>query len=131
MKIGILTFHEVFNPGAFLQALATQRLVESLGHEAWIVNYTPPAHRYSVLKNLKALSWRAPIRFPRAIQNLRKDKAFELARENFMNLTLPFETADEVAKDSFDAVLIGADVVWNYKIKKYGQDPLYLSLIHI
>ena len=57
MKIGILTFHEVFNPGAFLQALATQRLVESLGHEAKIIDYTPAAHRYSFVNDLKALSW--------------------------------------------------------------------------
>lgn len=128
MRIGILTFHEVYNPGAFLQALATQRLVESLGHEALIINYTPKAHRYSFVRNLRNLKWRLPIRFPRAIQNLRKDKSFAAAREKWMNLTAPFETVEQVASESFDAVLIGADVVWNFTIKKYGQDPLYFGV---
>lgn len=127
MKVGILTFHEVFNPGAFLQALATQRLVESLGHDAHIINYTPPTHRYSFVQNLRGLSWKVPILFPRAIQNYRKDNAFAAARAKWMNLTRPYETADEVSTEPFDAVLIGADVVWNYVIKKYGQDPLYFG----
>jgi len=127
MKVGILTFHEVFNPGAFLQALATQRLVESFGHEAYIINYTPSSHRYSLRQNLRKLSWRIPFRFPRALNNYHKDKAFAAARKQWMNLTRPLDTASEVAKESFDVVLVGADVVWNYTIKQYGQDPLYFG----
>ena len=127
MKIGILTFHEVFNPGAFLQALATQRLVESLGHEPKIIDYTPAIHRYSFSDNLRALSWRLPLRFQRALANKRKAASFQEARRQWMNLTDRFENSADVAKEEFDAVLIGADVVWNFVIKKYGRDPLYFG----
>src|SRR5690606_18538771 len=38
MKIGVLTFHNVPNFGAFLQAYALKRVVESFGHEVQIIN---------------------------------------------------------------------------------------------
>ena len=127
MRVGILTFHEVFNPGAFLQALASQRLLESLGHEAKIIDYTPTSHSYSLTRNLRTLSWRLPFRFQRAIQNFRKDQAFQAARDRWMNLTQRFEENADVADEEFDAVLIGADVVWNYVIAAYGHDPIYFG----
>jgi hypothetical protein len=127
MKIGILTFHEVFNPGAFLQALATQRLVESLGHEAKIIDYTPEAHRYSFGQSLKKLSWRLPFRLLRALETAWKDAAFRSARKSLMNLTPRYQSRDEIASERFDAVLVGADVVWNFILENYGKDPVYFG----
>ena len=127
VKVGILTFHEVFNPGAFLQALATQRLVESMGHEAKIIDYTPVTHRHSLVRDLRGLSWRLPFRFQRALANRKKDASFRKARNRWMNMTQRFETAADVGKEQFDAVLIGADVVWNFQIERYGRDPLYFG----
>lgn len=127
MKIGILTFHEVFNPGAFLQALSTQRLVESLGHEAKIIDYTPKEHRYSAVRSMKRLAWRLPFRFQRVLATSKKNAAFYRARQKWMNLTQRFETSQDVAREEFDAVLIGADVVWNFVLQQYGRDPIYFG----
>ena len=41
MKIGILTFHHGTNYGGTLQAFATQKTIEALGHADVIVDYTP------------------------------------------------------------------------------------------
>ena len=56
MKIGILTFHEVYNPGAFLQALGTFNLLKSLGHDPQIIDYTSPAHRFRCVKRFLMLN---------------------------------------------------------------------------
>ena len=61
MKIGIITFHKDPNHGAFLQAFATMKVVESLGHDARIINYE---NKFYKLKNiLGILKYRRPVRF--------------------------------------------------------------------
>ncbi|MEM1510428.1 MAG: hypothetical protein QW096_11250 [Thermofilaceae archaeon] len=41
VKVGILTFHWANHIDAVLQAYALHRVIESLGHETYIVNYRP------------------------------------------------------------------------------------------
>ena len=40
MKIGIMTIHTTFNYGAVLQAYATEELLNGLGYDAELVDYT-------------------------------------------------------------------------------------------
>lgn len=42
MKVGIITMHKVMNFGSALQAFATQRVIESLGHDAKLIDYQYP-----------------------------------------------------------------------------------------
>jgi hypothetical protein len=127
MKVGILTFHDVFNPGAFLQALGTQTLVQSMGHDAYIIDYTAPRHRFSVLKYLKGWNWRVLYRFPLLMNMILKERAFKTARKQLLNRTRFFEQRSDLANESFDLVLIGADVVWNFKHAYLGRDPVYFG----
>ena len=39
MKIGLVTFYHIHHYGAALQAAATERAVESLGHDCEIIDY--------------------------------------------------------------------------------------------
>lgn len=39
MKISIITRHAPSNYGSLLQAIATQKIIQSLGHKASIINY--------------------------------------------------------------------------------------------
>ena len=41
MKVSCITRHAISNYGSLLQAYATQRAVESLGHEFEIMDYVP------------------------------------------------------------------------------------------
>lgn len=42
MKIGILTLHRANNYGAALQCYALQCTLQSLGYDAWVIDYRQP-----------------------------------------------------------------------------------------
>ena len=42
MKIGLMTIFQVPNFGSVLQAYATQKVLENLGHECKVINYKFP-----------------------------------------------------------------------------------------
>ena len=124
MKIGILTFHEIYNPGAYLQTMGTVTMLRELGHEPVVIDYTPPAHRFSALSIFK--NWRL-WRHPRHIYELfGRNRAFEQARSR-MPLSPKLLTHEAVQRLSLDAVLIGADIVWDYATSYLGQDPVYFG----
>ncbi len=127
MKIGILTFHDVFNPGAFLQALGSQTLVRGLGHEALVLDYTSPAHRFRASSYLTRWGWRMLYRMNAWVQMILKDRAFERARKRLLNRTQFYESREQLSQEHFDAVLVGADVVWNFKHAYLGRDPVYFG----
>ncbi len=127
MKVGILTFHEVFNPGAFWQAIGTQTLMRGLGHEAYVINYNPPGHRYSTWMHIRALSYRLPFRLRLVLQARGKDIAFAKDREKYMYLSRHFKNHAELEQERFDAILIGADIVWDFQMPALGQDPVYFG----
>lgn len=124
MKVGILTFHEIYNPGAYLQTMGTVTLLRELGHEPVVIDYTPPAHRFSARSIFK--NWRL-WRHPRHIRELfGRNRAFEQARSS-MPLSPKLLTHEAVAGLPLDAVLIGADIVWDYATPYLGQDPVYFG----
>lgn len=127
MKIGILTFHEIYNPGAFLQTIATQRLVEKLGYRAEVINYNPPLHRYSAYRQVKAIGFRSPFFVRYLVDCWIKNRIFRKARARHMTMSRYFETRNEICEEAYDAVLVGADIVWNFKLQYLGQDPVYFG----
>lgn len=127
MKLGILTFHDVFNPGAFLQAYATQELLLRMGHQAEIINYNPPVHRYQPLAHVLKQGWKLPLRLKHVYDAYIRDRAFELARKNHLKLSERFESREEISTTHYDGVLIGADIVWNFKNPNLGHDPVYFG----
>ena len=127
MKIGILTFHEVVNPGAFFQALGSQRLLESMGHEAWIIDYTAPAHRFTTSGFIRKHHIRMLYRWRMLLDMRAKDHAFRRAHEKHFHLTRRFVDRAQIGQEAFDAILVGADIVWNYKMPELGRDPVYFG----
>ena len=62
MQIGILTYHEGLNHGAYLQALAIMRIIEKLGHDVTIINYKNKEHWLQ--EDVRPwMAYRRPIRF--------------------------------------------------------------------
>ncbi len=120
MQIGILTYHEGLNHGAYLQALAIMRIIEKLGHDVTIINYKNKEHWLQ--EDVRPwMAYRRPIRF---VDRFKKQRAFKEDHKQF-NLT-PF-TKDPIKIHDwiFDIVIVGSDVVWNYKI--FGYDPVYFG----
>ncbi len=115
MRIGILTHHTVINFGAFLQAYALQKAVQTLfpNSEVKIINYIHKKHFiinafgwfwfYKNRSNIKC--WNSIFKLP---------FTFYKARKNNMSLTKLCFTSHQINKLGFDIIIIGSDEVWNY-----------------
>ncbi|MFL2877214.1 MAG: polysaccharide pyruvyl transferase family protein [Pontiellaceae bacterium] len=120
MKLGILTYHEGLNHGAYLQAFATMKVLKGLGHDVTIINYKNQEHWLQ--EDLRPwLAYRRPIRF---LDRLKKERAFKKDHKQF-HLTPFTKDPKKVQEWAFDVVVVGSDVVWNYKI--FGFDPVYFG----
>lgn len=68
MKIGILTFHCAHNFGAVLQCYALYNILNSMGHNTYIINYRPQ-YLISPYKPLSLYWFTPPIYFKQIIKN--------------------------------------------------------------
>lgn len=125
MRVGILTFHEIYNPGAFWQAYATVQTVRGLGHEPVVIDYTSPSHRIRPLGELRRLgTWRHPRYW---LDRVRKHVAFCRDRKTLLPMTPRVHTHQELEAMPFDAVLVGSDIVWDFRNPRLGRDPVYFG----
>ena len=46
MKTALITYHAAHNNGSFLQAFATQKAIEQLGHECDVIDFSIPRQQY-------------------------------------------------------------------------------------
>jgi hypothetical protein len=123
MKIGILTFHDGPNHGAFLQAWATFQLLKEAGHDVEIINYKNAWH-HEMESGSSLLKQRNPFF---AYGQWRKRKVFRVARHCFRLGKFTTDAA-ELRQHRFDCVVIGSDVVWNYDI--FGYDPVFFGRLN-
>jgi len=123
MKVGILTFHDGPNHGAFLQAWATFRSLADAGHDVEVINYKNARH-HQMDGGGGLRVWKNPLA---ALRACLKRGAFRKAHRHF-NLG-PFVMDPEVLRQRhFDAVVVGSDVVWNYKL--FGYDPVFFGRVN-
>jgi len=105
MKIGILTFHHSnYNYGAVLQTFSIYKLIETLGYDSYIINYTPSV--YTVRKKTAAL-----------IVAMLGFEFEKFRRHNIPRILHKTETADELKKlnEILDGFVVGSDQVWRYR----------------
>lgn len=106
-KVYTLTFHDVPNIGAALQAYALQRYVSSLGYDCRLADYRPFYHELQLLKPYKGLR-----------RNIEKFKLLSSVR-HFVTENIPL--ADRRIRrasqlESFTdayAFIAGSDQIWN------------------
>lgn len=120
MNIGILTFHDGINHGAYLQAFGTYNFLRELNHDVEIINYKNAFHRKAELKVF--LFHKNPLLI---VSNIRKMIAF-YHDQKFFRMDKQVYSVDEI-DDRYDAIVVGSDVVWNYSDKFLGQDPIYFG----
>lgn len=107
-KIGILTFHDEPNYGAFLQTYALSEAVKALGYHVEIIDLRISGeYKYSrLMKLLSPLIWRL---------------IFESARAKFLNRsTITYRSSDDLFKytPDCDVYILGSDQVWNKDITR-------------
>ncbi|MEM4452196.1 MAG: polysaccharide pyruvyl transferase family protein [Thermosphaera sp.] len=144
-KVGILTFHWANHIGAVLQAYALLRVLESLGHETYIVNYRPPGLKLvtsfvirpdELIKKYGIL--RPPLR--KMVRSMlgetiyclldlpggtRKTLAFNSFREKYFKIepNKSVESIEELRQEcsNYDAIIVGSDLVWNPQTLMYSN----------
>ena len=126
MKIGIQTYHAVYNVGAMLQALATALAWKKLGHESRIIDYYPLSIEQANEITLKKITPRNVIHCANRHLNpfaIRRLKRFRIFR-NLMPLTRRYFSFDDLKKDPplFDLYVSGSDQIWNITNQ---YDPVY------
>lgn len=145
VKIGIITFQLAWNCGAVLQCYALQEYLQSLGHEAIVINYCPQykEYRYKKYGNpfvnaIKELQTGGPKRatkkFVRTILNyregseyLRQWNGFKVFCEKYLNLTRKYDSIEALRIDppDCDLYISGSDQLWNPKLTNGQLDEVY------
>lgn len=117
MKIGIYTIHACNNFGALLQAYATARFINDLGHQSEIVNVVTSAEEKKMQYKFPWTNIKGVINNFYAIFNpevQRKKKNFEIFR-SLLPLSDRYKSYEEVKNKTpqYDIHLVGSDQVWN------------------
>lgn len=123
MKVAVITRHAITNYGSLLQAFATQKAIESLGHECQIIDYirkdespseiektllaTKSEWNCSALKRALYLAIRQP-------DSMIGSMHFETERKKLLNLTTRYSSLEELNDNLPDAdvYVTGSNQVW-------------------
>lgn len=140
MKVDVITRHAISNYGSLLQAFATQKAIEELGHECEIIDYVRvdesyKNHEKTILKNKSEWNNNPLKRFVylliRQPGSLIAGKKFQAQREMFLNLTKLYDTRDSLKNDcpNADVYMTGSDQVWGPTEDGTYDDNYCLSFV--
>lgn len=128
MQVGILTFHDGINYGAFFQVYALQSFLLQHGFQCQVINYKSlgfTLREYKFFLGPRLLH-RRRLAKGTIIKNIVKIARFKIAHRK-LNLTKRIFTEDKLATLYFDRTVIGSDEVWNFGTDLIGYDPVYFS----
>ena len=134
MRVGIFTFHHVYNFGALLQVYALQKYLSQQGWMSEIVDirpfyrYPPGAPRRG---RLRRYVWRIKRKMG-LIGKSPKEIKFDSFRKSKLAIGPRVNSPKEVFshyKDRFDAFIVGSDQVWDPRFGRLAQDVYFLRHI--
>lgn len=123
MQVAVITRHAISNYGSLLQAMATQQIIEGLGHSCEIIDYIREDENYlEYEKNLlkRKPEWSNNI-FKRVVYlavrqpgSILVGKKFEKAQQRYLHLSKRYGCSKELVKDkpTADVYITGSDQVW-------------------
>lgn len=123
MKVSVITRHAVSNYGSLLQALATQKLIEQLGHQSEIIDYVRedelPKHIEQTMLRLKP-RWNRNLATKVLYLSLRQPASllagwrFAEERKKYLRLSNRYTSVNELRRDKpkADIYMTGSDQVW-------------------
>ena len=148
LKVGILTTFFSKNYGAVLQAYATEKIIEKLGHTSEFINYQKTSEEFyipiSTLKEQEQLSLVGKIEqkvrnfFAKlnnnqklSVGSLIRDKEFDVFVKDFLKIgktsyTSPKDFINDVPHMPYDVYLCGSDQIWNPIVHNF-DDVYYLN----
>jgi hypothetical protein len=125
MNIGILTFHRAYNYGAILQAYALKTHLDSLGHQAELIDYWPEYRKgqYGYLNTpyfqLKKPLWKKIIRIILDLLEYPFKRVKYTHFVRFINTNLGIDDKNTITKaehipSGYDLYVYGSDQIWRY-----------------
>lgn len=132
MKTGLVTFYHIHHYGASLQAAATERAVETLGHECEIIDYFVNQDNALFRRPTGLGSAAADAHTALHYQALktRYERFEQFSRDHLRISAHRYLSAAELrqAQLPYDAILSGSDQIWNPKIFPNGHfDPVFFG----
>lgn len=136
MKTGILTFHKVYNYGAVLQAYSTQQIMNRLGFDNEIIDFSPKTQKdltsaYSFRNGFKRMFKSLLLLNLDKKRRSRIDKfdcfiedRLKKSNEEFVN-----ESDLKRLNDEYDVFLVGSDQVWNVTKKAEKSKAYFLDFV--
>lgn len=123
MKAAVITRHAITNYGSLLQALATQKLIESLGWDCEIIDYIKQEDDYHYSEKVylaRKPNWnsnwltRSIYLGLRYIPSIVAGRHFELMRNGCLNLTKRYDSLAKICEKppTADVYITGSDQVW-------------------
>lgn len=125
MKLGILTYHDINNFGAQLQAASLQRFIESEGFDVELIDYTPIRKEardfMSIFRLMRELKIQAANKKRIELRDFRENIKI-MAR---VSPSRAWTTAGlkKLSKD-YDVLIAGSDEIWNFS-NYFGVRPEY------
>ena len=127
MEIKVITRHAPVNYGSVLQAFATIKILEKLGHNAYIIDYRRKS-AYSLKNLLTQIKLSSGIKnvlfsvlraFFISFEHRNVEKKFEKMREHYLKLTDVYYSCNEIVNLEADCFVTGSDQVWG--IDRYDE----------
>ena len=125
-KIGIITLHNSNNCGSMLESFAMNRIVNLIGFDSEIINYSSEGQQKlykslfpwnslkNYIKNILLLPHKKRLDY-----NNRKYQEF---KRKYMSLnSQAIQTEEQVSRLKYDAVIAGSDQIWNVTIEDYND----------
>lgn len=143
MKIKTITCHDVYNSGASLQAYALVTYLNSLGHDAEIIDYKPDylSRHYSLSYVTNKKFNRFLIREAYLLAKLpsrliarygKRKTNYDIFREKYLPVTrTQYHSNDDLKNNTpkADLYIAGSDQIWNTLFEN-GKDPaFYLDFV--
>lgn len=123
MKIAVMTLHFVEHYGSLLQAYATCRLFEKLGHTAEIIDYVRPNcadEKQAILNGLKKkgsanMLFSVAYILAKRVENIGRRKFSQAFLKAHVPMTRKYQTYQELLQTppEADVYCTGSDQVWN------------------
>ncbi|WP_036666206.1 polysaccharide pyruvyl transferase family protein [Paludibacterium yongneupense] len=120
-KFGIVTYHDGFNFGAYLQVYALQQVMARNGFASEIINYKGSVHWWNEYRSL--LWTKRPILLAK---NILKLFAFKAAHKKLC-MSRFSKKASDFDSSAYRSVVYGSDEIWNYSNPLLGFDPFYFG----
>jgi hypothetical protein len=119
-KIGIITYHNVLNYGAYLQVYSLQNFLEKNNYDVEIINYKSLRFLFLEFRSLFSKN------FIKSLCQLINYLKFYYYRKKIKKSNLSFKKK-QISYSKYDLIIFGSDEIWNYKNPLIGYDDVYFG----